>query len=94
MFFNPLEICIIGNKTDMADEREIPTSTGQEFAQSVRALFTETTAKDSKGTHHYTSYCKKIIIFMNIANEHSGTMLIPQLTAYCKFLILKRKFVS
>ena len=67
MFFNRLEICIIGNKTDMADEREIPTSTGQEFAQSVRALFTETTAKDSKGTHqNILATVTTIIIFMNI----------------------------
>ena len=49
--FDAPEICIVGNKIDMEDERDIPTSTGEEFAQSVRALFTETTAKDSTGIH-------------------------------------------
>jgi GTPase KRas protein len=36
---------VVGNKVDLEDHREVPTETGQQFAQSIHASFFETSAK-------------------------------------------------
>lgn len=45
----PIVMCIIGNKSDMEDRREIKTAAGREYAESVGALFVETSAMTNKG---------------------------------------------
>lgn len=40
---------MIGNKTDMEERREIQTSVGREYAESVGAIFVETSAMTNKG---------------------------------------------
>jgi small GTP-binding protein len=42
-------IVIVGNKTDMAEDRIIPTSEGQDFAESRIFLFTEISARTGDG---------------------------------------------
>uniref|UniRef100_A0A8B9D032 RAB17, member RAS oncogene family n=1 Tax=Anser brachyrhynchus TaxID=132585 RepID=A0A8B9D032_9AVES len=40
-------IALVGNKTDLAEEREVPAEEGEEFARSRSLLFTETSAKSN-----------------------------------------------
>uniref|UniRef100_A0A8B9TUU3 Ras-related protein Rab-17 n=1 Tax=Anas platyrhynchos TaxID=8839 RepID=A0A8B9TUU3_ANAPL len=40
-------IALVGNKTDLAEEREVPTEEGEEFARSRSLLFAETSAKSN-----------------------------------------------
>ena len=41
----PLVLGLIGNKSDLEDERQVPTSKGAELATSVKATFGEVSAK-------------------------------------------------
>lgn len=42
---------VVGNKVDKAKKhRQLPTETGQEYARSVGASFTEASAKTNEGT--------------------------------------------
>jgi len=45
----PIVMCIIGNKNDMDDRREVKAVSGREYADSVGALFVETSAMTNKG---------------------------------------------
>ena len=40
-----LQICIVGNKSDMPDKRQVSTEDGQQLADEFGALFFETSAK-------------------------------------------------
>ncbi|NXK50096.1 RAB17 protein, partial [Chauna torquata] len=53
-------IALVGNKTDLAAEREVTAEEGEEFARSRSLLFMETSAKSSHQVHD---------IFMAIARE-------------------------
>ena len=41
--------CIIGNKSDLEDQRQVSRSSGEEFAHSLGAMFFETSALDDEG---------------------------------------------
>lgn len=41
-----------GNKSDLAEEREVPTQRGAEYAQENNLLFVETSAKTGANVHH------------------------------------------
>ncbi|KAM4835854.1 ras-related protein Rab-17 isoform 2-T5 [Thomomys bottae] len=62
--FSPGEVVVmlIGNKMDLAEEREVTTQEGQEFAESKGLLFMETSAKlDYQVSEAFTaprSYCR------------------------------------
>jgi GTPase SAR1 family protein len=46
----PLAMSVVGNKTDLSpDHRVVPTDKGVEFAHSLGAMFTETSAADNTG---------------------------------------------
>ncbi|XP_052531692.1 ras-related protein Rab-17 isoform X1 [Tympanuchus pallidicinctus] len=53
-------IALVGNKTDLADEREIAAEDGEEFARSRSLLFMETSAKSNHQVND---------IFMAVARE-------------------------
>ncbi|XP_009568419.2 ras-related protein Rab-17 isoform X2 [Cuculus canorus] len=53
-------IALVGNKTDLADEREVATEEGEEFARTKGLLFMETSAKSNHQVNN---------IFMAIAQE-------------------------
>ncbi|XP_054685509.1 ras-related protein Rab-17 isoform X2 [Grus americana] len=53
-------IALVGNKTDLAADREVATEEGEEFARTKGLLFVETSAKSN---HHVND------IFMAIAQE-------------------------
>eukprot|EP00698_Gefionella_okellyi_P005160 TRINITY_DN14730_c0_g1_i1.p1 TRINITY_DN14730_c0_g1~~TRINITY_DN14730_c0_g1_i1.p1 ORF type:complete len:208 (-),score=34.50 TRINITY_DN14730_c0_g1_i1:150-773(-) len=39
-------ICLVGNKSDLEEQRQIPTLQGQQYAEEASLLFCETTAKE------------------------------------------------
>ncbi|NWW22193.1 RAB17 protein, partial [Falcunculus frontatus] len=53
-------IALVGNKTDLAAEREVTTEEGEEFAQTKGLLFMETSAKSN---HHVND------VFMGVVQE-------------------------
>ncbi|NXU47666.1 RAB17 protein, partial [Turnix velox] len=53
-------IALVGNKTDLAAEREVTTEEGEEFARTKGLLFSETSAKSNHQVSH---------TFMAIAQE-------------------------
>ena len=44
-----LVLVVVGNKTDMAKQRAIPKDKGREFADTIKASYIETSAKDGEG---------------------------------------------
>uniref|UniRef100_A0A8V0YEQ7 RAB17, member RAS onco family n=1 Tax=Gallus gallus TaxID=9031 RepID=A0A8V0YEQ7_CHICK len=53
-------IALVGNKTDLADEREVAAEDGEEFARSRSLLFMETSAKSNHQVND---------VFMAVAQE-------------------------
>ncbi|KAJ8036537.1 Ras-related protein Rab-31 [Holothuria leucospilota] len=45
----PLVICVLGNKCDLAEQRQVPLDEGVQFAASIGALFFETSALKNEG---------------------------------------------
>ncbi len=55
----PPALCVVGNKCDLAGEREVSREQGLDFAHQIGAMFTETSAahnsgEDSPLTHSLT----------------------------------------
>jgi len=46
-------LCVVGNKIDLEEKRKIPTEKGKEYANSLGALFVETSAAQDKGEELY-----------------------------------------
>ena len=44
-------IVVVGNKIDLADNAEVPSSPAKEYAQGIGAIFKLTSAKDGKGVN-------------------------------------------
>ena len=42
-------MCVVGNKCDLFDQREVSRDKGEEFAHQLGAMFTETSAADNIG---------------------------------------------
>lgn len=42
-----IPICIIGNKNDLTEKKEVAATVGKEYANSLNASFCETSAKDA-----------------------------------------------
>lgn len=42
-----IPICIIGNKSDLTEKKEVAAAVGKEYASSLNASFCETSAKDA-----------------------------------------------
>ena len=55
---SPPALSIVGNKNDMEEQREVSQSAGMEFAHTVGAMFTETSAKENVGMPLNTSTYK------------------------------------
>jgi len=55
-------IIVVGNKTDLHKQRAVPKEKGKGFAESIRATYIETSAKDGEGiTPLFTDICKRVI---------------------------------
>ena len=48
MCYKNILICLIGNKTDLEEKREVSYEEGKNFAEENNLLFFETSAKDGK----------------------------------------------
>ena len=44
-------MCLVGNKSDLGDDREVSTEDAMEYASSIGALFCETSALKNTGIH-------------------------------------------
>ena len=44
-------MCLVGNKSDLGDDREVSTEHAIEYASSIGALFCETSALKNTGIH-------------------------------------------
>jgi len=42
-------IAVVGNKSDLEDQRQVEESAGREFAKEISGIFSETSAKDATG---------------------------------------------
>lgn len=42
-------LCVVGNKSDLFDQREVSRERGEEFAHQLGAMFTETSAANNIG---------------------------------------------
>ena len=59
---NDLIIAIAANKSDLSDQREVPDEEGEEFANSIHAIFSSTSAKDNTGiTNLFETIAKKML---------------------------------
>ena len=59
---NDLIIAIAANKSDLSDQREVPDEEGEEFANSIHAIFSSTYAKDNTGiTNLFETIAKKML---------------------------------
>eukprot|EP00026_Physarum_polycephalum_P014557 Phypoly_transcript_15086.p1 GENE.Phypoly_transcript_15086~~Phypoly_transcript_15086.p1 ORF type:complete len:227 (+),score=29.02 Phypoly_transcript_15086:261-941(+) len=55
-------LVVVGNKLDLAKQRNITKEKGKEFADTINASYIETSAKDGEGiTQLFTDICKKIV---------------------------------
>lgn len=45
----PSALCVVGNKADLASEREVSREEGLDFAHEIGAMFTETSAAQNNG---------------------------------------------
>ena len=43
-------MCLVGNKSDLSDNREVSTEDAMEYASSIGALFCETSALKNTGS--------------------------------------------
>lgn len=60
-------IILIGNKTDLEDQRNVPTEDAKEFAQKEGLFFLETSALDS--TNVEDAFMKVLTEIFNIVNK-------------------------
>ncbi|KAI6657920.1 Ras-related protein Rab-22A-like [Oopsacas minuta] len=44
-----IAMCLIGNKSDLDEHRQVTTEEGKEYADSINAIFVETSAKENTG---------------------------------------------
>lgn len=47
--FSHTALCVVGNKSDLYDQREVSREKGEEFAHQLGAMFTETSAANNIG---------------------------------------------
>lgn len=63
---------VVGNKIDSIDDRQVPTCTGKEYADSIGAIFFEVSAKTSDNVDAMFDEISKQLLLMNRANRLQG----------------------
>ena len=48
-----IALCVVGNKTDLSDQREVSRERGEDFAHQIGAMYTETSASENTGNIIY-----------------------------------------
>ncbi|KAH3765283.1 rab family protein [Pelomyxa schiedti] len=65
-------IGIAGNKKDLTERRVVPTSVGAEYAKSIGAVFSETSALNNEGIDElFEEVTKRVLV--NLKNPSRGT---------------------
>jgi len=69
----PIIIAIAGNKCDLEAERQIPFATAKEYADSIDAILSETSAKQDKGIEDLFFQIAKRLVAKNSKDSNSQT---------------------
>lgn len=64
-------VVLVGNKTDLHQERAVSYEEGKKLAESWRATFLETSAKQNEVSH--ISYHRRTPIFINVFLNFNGS---------------------
>lgn len=67
-----LALCIVGNKCDLADEREVTREKGEDFAHELGAMFTETSAAENVGVKEAFLKIAQSVITLFQQNQLTG----------------------
>jgi len=70
---HPVVLCVLGNKCDLEDQRQVDPKHGQEYATSIGALFFETSALSNAGINAaFDALAKKLIELENQRPDLDG----------------------
>jgi len=70
---HPVVLCVLGNKSDLEEQRQVDISQGQEYASSIGALFFETSALSNSGINAaFDALAKKWIELESQRNDLNG----------------------
>lgn len=59
-------MCLLGNKSDLESGRKVSTADASEYANSIDALFFETSALKNTGEHIWWEMLKHVHIVQNV----------------------------
>ena len=69
-------IAIAANKSDLSEERKVPDEEGEEFANSIHAIFSSTSAKNNSGIKDlFETIAKKMLEPNFIFNTNKATII-------------------
>jgi len=58
----PIILCVVGNKTDLIERREVDGKQAKQFAESIGAMYFETSAQNNKGiADAFTELAERIV---------------------------------
>lgn len=67
-----LALCVVGNKSDLLDQREVSRERGEDFAHQLGAMFTETSAANNIGVKEAFLKLAQGVITLHQTNQLSG----------------------
>jgi small GTP-binding protein len=76
-------VVVVGNKTDMVEDRKIPTAEGEVFAQSRAFLFTEISAKTGEGVKPLFDTLTRAIVTARTSTAPRHRELSPAAASGC-----------
>ena len=68
----PIVMCLVGNKSDLGDDREVSTEDAMEYASSIGALFCETSALKNTGIDDAFLQVAQHLVKLYETNPNSG----------------------
>jgi len=72
-----IALCVVGNKCDLTEQREISREKGEEFAHQLGAMFTETSASSNIGVKEAFMKVAEGVINLFQCNELTPNFLDP-----------------
>ncbi|XP_052813550.1 ras-related protein Rab-22A-like [Mya arenaria] len=77
----PIILCLVGNKCDLVDSRQVNVTDAQEYADSIGALFFETSALKNTGIEEAFLEASKRLIKLYETTPTSGLHTLDQLNS-------------
>lgn len=72
-----LALCVVGNKCDLIDQRQVSRERGEEFAHNLGAMFTETSAANNLGVKESFLKLAQAVISLHQENQLCGPLADP-----------------